>query len=193
MRLVPAFVALALALMPAGLAAAPATPGFEDASQGQPDVTAAPDAPAAAPPAGPATATGLPLPRYASLGASVVNMRSGPGEQYAIQWVYQREMLPVEIVAEMGAWRKVRDMDGVEGWVNGNLLSDNRSAIVLGQTRMLYSSNDTRSRPRYRVEKGVVAKVVVCEEAWCQLSIDGKTGFILREQIWGTYKGENFN
>jgi SH3-like domain-containing protein len=137
--------------------------------------------------------TGLTLPRYASMGASQVNMRTGPGEQYPINWVYKRELLPVEIVQEFGPWRKVKDMDGIEGWVNGNLLSDQRTGIVLGQTRLLYSSNDSSSRPLYRIEKGVVAKIVVCDEGWCQLNADGKTGFILREHVWGTYLSENFN
>ena len=183
-----ALAALLFLSVAAPLHAAPMGSGTDSTGAAPADSAAAPAAAAAAP-----TATGLPLPRYASLGASVVNMRSGPGEQYPIQWVYQREMLPVEITAEMGPWRKVRDMDGIEGWVNGNLLSDQRTAVILAQTRLLYSNSDTNSRPRYRVEKGVVAKVVVCEEAWCQLSIDGKSGFILRDQIWGTYKGENFN
>ncbi len=137
--------------------------------------------------------TGLAIPRYASMGASQVNMRAGPDERYPIIWVYKREFLPVEITKEFGAWRKVRDMDGIEGWVNGNLLSDQRTGVVLGQTRLLYSSNDSTSRPLYRIEKGVVAKIIVCDEGWCQLNADGKTGFILRDQIWGTYAGENFN
>jgi SH3-like domain-containing protein len=137
--------------------------------------------------------TGLQIPRYASMGASQVNMRSGPGEQYPISWVYKREALPVEITGEFGPWRKVKDMDGIEGWVNGNLLSDQRTGLVLSQTRLLYSSNDSSSRPLYRIEKGVVAKIIVCDEGWCQLNADGKTGFILREHIWGTYVNENFN
>jgi SH3-like domain-containing protein len=139
------------------------------------------------------SSTGLPIPRYASMGASQVNMRSGPGEQYPISWVYKRDALPVEITGEFGPWRKVKDMDGIEGWVNGNLLSDQRTGLVLGQTRLLYSSNDSTSRPLYRIEKGVVAKIIVCDEGWCQLNVDGKTGFILREHIWGTYVNENFN
>jgi SH3-like domain-containing protein len=137
--------------------------------------------------------TGLTLPRFASMGASQINMRTGPGEQYPINWVYKREFLPVEITQEFGPWRKVKDMDGIEGWVNGNLLSDQRSGVVLGQTRLLYSSNDASSRPLYRIEKGVVAKIIVCDEGWCQLNADGKTGFILRQHIWGTYTAENFN
>ncbi len=190
-----AFLAAAALLFPcANLAAAPMGSGLDEEVTEAP-VEANPATPAAAPrPAQVVSSTtGLALPRFASMGASQVNMRTGPGEQYPINWVYKREFLPVEIVQEFGPWRKVKDMDGIEGWVNGNLLSDQRTGVVLGQTRLLYSSNDAASRPLYRIEKGVVAKIIVCDEGWCQLNADGKTGFILRQQIWGTYTAENFN
>ncbi|MEQ8936549.1 MAG: hypothetical protein RIE56_12245, partial [Amphiplicatus sp.] len=43
--------------------------------------------------------TGLPLPRYVSLRAAEVNLRTGPGVQYPIEWLYKRQHLPVEIIA----------------------------------------------------------------------------------------------
>ncbi|HEY9567148.1 MAG TPA: SH3 domain-containing protein, partial [Thalassobaculum sp.] len=50
--------------------------------------------------------TGLPIPRYVTLRASEVNVRAGPGVRYPIEWVYQRQNLPVEVVAEFDTWRK---------------------------------------------------------------------------------------
>jgi SH3-like domain-containing protein len=188
---IPALALIALIFIGPAAVAAPMGSGLTEEAAPAP-VAAAPGA-APRPQQSVSPSTGLALPRYASMGASQVNMRTGPGEQYPINWVYKRELLPVEITQEFGPWRKVKDMDGIEGWVNGNLLSDQRSGIVLGQTRLLYSSNDSGSRPLYRIEKGVVAKIIVCDEGWCQLNADGKTGFILREHVWGTYTGENFN
>ena len=49
--------------------------------------------------------TGLPLPRFVSLRANEVNLRTGPGVQYPVDWVYLRQSLPVEIIAEYGTWR----------------------------------------------------------------------------------------
>ena len=38
--------------------------------------------------------TGLPLPRFVSLRAGEVNLRTGPGVQYPVDWVYLRKNLP---------------------------------------------------------------------------------------------------
>ena len=68
---------------------------------------------------GPAVARddALPLPRFVSLKSSEVNLRTGPGTRYPIEWVYQRRALPVEITAEFDNWRRVRDSEGVVGWI----------------------------------------------------------------------------
>src|SRR5690606_22976961 len=66
--------------------------------------------------------SGLPVPRFVSLGAQEVNMRSGPGTRYPIKWVYTRKGLPMRVEAEFDIWRKVRDRDGEVGWVHGSLL-----------------------------------------------------------------------
>ncbi len=75
--------------------------------------------------------TGLPLPRFASLRADAVNLRSGPGTRYPIQWVYKRRDLPVEIEREFDVWRLVQDSDGVKGWVHQATLVGTRSFVVL--------------------------------------------------------------
>ena len=137
--------------------------------------------------------SGLAVPRFVSLGAGEANMRSGPGEQYPIAWVYQREGLPVEVVREWGIWRLVRDPQGGQGWMNKNLLAGERTAYVTRAVRTLYERADIASRPVWRVEPGVVARIVLCEEAWCQLRIDGKSGYVLRNQVWGVYPRESID
>lgn len=137
--------------------------------------------------------SGLPVPRFVSIGAGEANMRTGPGERYPISWVYRREGLPLEVIAEYGIWRKVRDPHGTTGWMNKNLLSGDRTAFVTRTIRTLHAKSDVASKPVWRVEPGTVAKIVVCEEAWCQLSIDGRSGYILRDQIWGVYREETID
>lgn len=137
--------------------------------------------------------SGLPIPRFLSLGTGEANMRSGPGEQYPITWVYQREGLPMEVIREWGIWRLVRDPHGGQGWMNKNLLSGDRTAYVTRAVRTLYQRADIASRPVWRAEPGVVAKIVLCEEAWCQLRIAGKSGYVLRKHIWGVYEKESID
>jgi SH3-like domain-containing protein len=137
--------------------------------------------------------SGLPVPRFVSLGAGEANMRSGPGERYPITWVYQRRGLPLEVIREWGIWRLVRDPQGGKGWMNKNLISGERTAYVTRTIRTLHQRPDVASPVVWRLEPGVVAKIVLCEEAWCQLSIDGKSGYILRNQIWGVYPSESID
>src|SRR5690606_27195122 len=74
--------------------------------------------------------SGLPLPRFVSLKSSRVNMRVGPGVNYAVDWMYLKSGLPMEIIQEYDNWRKVRDADGAEGWINQALLSGRRTGIA---------------------------------------------------------------
>ena len=67
--------------------------------------------------------TALPLPRFAALKSDKVYARAGPDQRYPVTWVYQKTGLPVEITQEYDAWRKIRDVDGGEGWVHKSLLS----------------------------------------------------------------------
>ena len=52
---------------------------------------------------------GLPVPRFVTLRSDEVNVRTGPGERYPIEWVFTRKGMPVEILAEFDVWRKIRD------------------------------------------------------------------------------------
>ena len=79
-------------------------------------------------------ASGLPLPRFVSLRSDKVHMRTGPGVRYPIDWVYKRQNMPMEVVAEFGTWRKVRDFQGTEGWMHQSMLSNKRTLAVTGQT-----------------------------------------------------------
>src|SRR5476649_1199442 len=49
--------------------------------------------------------SGLPIPRFASLRSDEVNVRTGPGTRYPVDWVFKRKGMPIEIVAEYENWR----------------------------------------------------------------------------------------
>lgn len=145
-------------------------------------------------------ASGLPLPRFASLKSDRVNLRQGPGTDYPTSWVFRRAGLPVEIVKEFETWRQVRDADGVTGWVQQSLLSGRRTAVVLPweikdqsaprlQTS-LYSDDSSSSRAEAIIEAGVIADVSSCDGRWCMVSVDAYSGYIEQKNLWGAYTGE---
>jgi SH3-like domain-containing protein len=140
------------------------------------------------------TVTGLPLPRYASLKTDRVNLREGPSKDHATKWVYQRAGLPVEITAEFDIWRKVRDSEGVEGWVLHSLLSGRRTALVgVGKKGAVYK---IFGLPRggggvaATLQSGVIANVRTCDGAWCLVDGDGYKGYIEQVALWGVYPNE---
>ena len=131
--------------------------------------------------------TGLPLPRFVSLRASEANMRTGPGVQYPVEWVFQRQNLPLEVIAEYSTWRKVRDWQGTQGWMHQSMLDNRRTIIVTSALRTLRRRGDTRSAAQARVEAGVVGRLLECPDAstWCKVEIDGFEGWFRRVEFWG--------
>ncbi len=153
--------------------------------------------------------TNLPLPRFVSLKRSEVNMRRGPSEDQPILWVFKRKNMPVEVVNEFDVWRKVRDVDGAEGWIQQSMLSgDARYGLVrypgakagrgvTGATGKVQGWALKR-RPAGEsatlaiVQAGVVAKLRRCHEAWCEVKAGEKSGWLERAALWGVYPDEEF-
>src|SRR5450432_48263 len=81
--------------------------------------------------------TALPVPRFVTLRSDRVNVRTGPGEQYQIDWVFTRKDMPVQIVAEFDHWHRIRDVEGTEGWVQERIVTGRRAVIVRGLQRAL--------------------------------------------------------
>jgi SH3-like domain-containing protein len=131
------------------------------------------------------------LPRYFSLRADEVNLRTGPGVRYPVEWVIRKRNLPVEVVAEFETWRRIRDIEGTEGWVHQSMLSTRRTALVVGEIRTLLARPDVESPPVARVEPGVVAMLDECRDQWCRLDAAGYRGWLKRSEFWGVYPGEN--
>jgi SH3-like domain-containing protein len=130
------------------------------------------------------------LPHFASLRADAVNLRTGPGERYPVEWIYQRKGLPVEVTAEVDVWRRVRDADGTEGWVHERMLTARRSVVVTGAPRILRSTPDAAAAAVARAEPGVIALLLECKGAWCRVETQGIKGWLPRAELWGVYPDE---
>lgn len=134
----------------------------------------------------------LPLPRFASLDSGEANLRAGPGKDYPILWVYQRKGLPVEIIQEFDTWRRIRDRDGTVGWVQQNLLSGKRTALVIDQQRTLRAEPGSGAAIAI-LQPGVIAHIEECRsDDWCRLEVQGYKGWLTRDGFWGAYPDEAF-
>lgn len=141
----------------------------------------------------PASGTGLALPRFASLHTDDVNLRTGPGTRYPIEWVYHTEGLPVEITAEFDIWRRIRDWEGSEGWVHKNGLTGKRTAIVTQGGKALYSSDSLTSHAVAMIEAHAIGDIQSCQAAWCKVHFGSIKGYMQKSDFWGAYAQEIFD
>ncbi len=142
--------------------------------------------------------SGLPVPRFVSLKADRVNVRQGPSRDHQVIWQFTRAALPVEITAEFETWRRIRDAEGSEGWVQQALLSGRRTALVApwrrGQTFDMRIRASAGADVRARVESGVLVAVRSCSNAWCRIVVEhggsSVDGWMEQSLLWGVYPNE---
>jgi SH3-like domain-containing protein len=139
--------------------------------------------------------TGLPTPRFVALRADEVNLRVGPDTRFPIEWTYQRRDLPVEVVREYNQWRRIRDIDGTEGWVHQSTLAGRRTMLVRGQQRELRRSESADSNVVAHLQPGVVGRIRKCAaaSAWCEVQVGDLRGWLRRSEMWGVKPDEEIN
>ena len=138
--------------------------------------------------------TGLEIPRFVSLKSNEVNLRVGPSTNYPIELTYVTKNLPVEIIDEFDAWRKIKDHNGTIGWLHKSLIKGERF-VLTG-----YSNNkdvDLYNRPNGSiigaVKKNNILDLKKCVLYWCKLSHENINGWVLKKNIWGVYETEIYN
>jgi len=138
---------------------------------------------------GPAQAQRRP-PYWASISAGKANMRAGPGKNYPTNWLYRRADLPIKVVDVYKEWRKVEDPDGTQGWMLANLLSEKRTAMVMGAVLEMRDAAQLNGRVLWRAAPGVVGRISKCRSGWCWLEVHGRGGYVEASHIWGLDPGE---
>lgn len=134
--------------------------------------------------------TNLPLPRFVSMKASEANVRRGPSLTHRIDWVFKRRGMPLEVTAEYGHWRRVRDRDGAGGWVHYALISGTRTVLIEEDLTRAHARPDKTAPVIAAFELGVVARLGDCKVDWCEISADGHTGWALKTKLWGVAPDE---
>jgi SH3-like domain-containing protein len=137
--------------------------------------------------------SGLPIPRFATLKSDEVNVRTGPGPRYPIDWVFKRKGMPVEIVAEYENFRKIRDWQGASGWVYQGLLTGKRTFIIPSKVANLYKTPATSAQVVAKLEPEVMGEISSCQGDWCRVKVSSVSGWLPRTEIWGVYKSEPVN
>ena len=134
--------------------------------------------------------TNLPIPRYVSLKAKEANARRGPSLSHKIDWIYKRQNMPLEIYAEYENWRRVRDFEGLGGWVHYTLLSGTRYVLVKNELLEMRLLPSIDAQVIAKVPQHNIATLDKCNKDWCRIIDDGYKGWVPKNGIWGVYENE---
>ena len=134
--------------------------------------------------------TNLPIPRYVSLKVKEANARRGPSLSHKIDWIYKRQNMPLEIYAEYENWRRVRDFEGLGGWVHYTLLSGIRYVLVKSELLEMRLLPSMDAQVIAKVPQHNIATLDKCNKDWCRINDDGYKGWVPKNEIWGVYEDE---
>lgn len=130
-------------------------------------------------------------PYFASIAAGEARMRTGPGRNFPVNWVYVRADLPIRVIDIYRDWRKVESSDGTQGWMQVGLLSDRRTVIVEGAIADLREQPRASARVAWRAAPGVVARIQTCARGWCRIDVQGRGGYVEQARLWGVAPDED--
>ena len=134
--------------------------------------------------------TNLPIPRYVSLKVKEANARRGPSLSHKIDWIYKRQNMPLEIYAEYENWRRVRDFEGLGGWVHYTLLSGTRYVLVKNELLDMRLLPSIDAQVIAKIPQHNIATLDKCNKDWCRIIDDGYKGWVPKNGIWGVYENE---
>ena len=80
-------------------------------------------------------------PRYASLKKDRVYLRYNASFDAPIKFIYQKKNLPILIINKHDVWKRVRDIDGEEGWIHTSMISNKKTFINKKEQNLLKEIN----------------------------------------------------
>jgi SH3-like domain-containing protein len=122
---------------------------------------------------------------YVRIKVETANVRKQPTTRAEAVWqVYEND--PLKVVAERGAWLKVRDFGGGVGWVYAPLTDARATVIVTAATANIRSGPGTGHPVAYTADRGVAFLVVRARGDWLEVEhADGARGWVHRSLVWG--------
>ncbi len=121
-------------------------------------------------------------------------LRLGPDRKFPIEWVYLKDHYPFKIIAEFDDWYKVRDPEGIEGWVFKKSVSSDRWICVMTNMAALKDSPKDDSKVLAYLKEGVLAHLDKCQKKWCRIQVKSPDksfkGWVRASDLWGLYDEE---
>ena len=126
-------------------------------------------------------------PKYASIKKERAYSRHNASFDAPLEWIYQKKNLPILIIDKYDVWKKVRDIEGTEGWIHTSMIS-NKKTFINNKEQNLLKYKDNSKIVNAIVKKGVVGKIINCNEIFCKVKIKPYRGWIEKKYLWGIKK-----
>ena len=127
------------------------------------------------------------MARFRSIGTDDTVMYDAPSDKAKKLYQAPRGM-PVEVIAVLQGWVKVRDMEGDIAWVLRDDLSDRRT-VVASTTVPLYQEPNADAPQWFEAARGVVFELEddkPDEAGFVRVRhADGQSGYVELGQVWG--------
>lgn len=127
------------------------------------------------------------MARFRSVGTDDTVMYDAPSDKAKKLYQAPRGM-PVEVIAVLQAWVKVRDMEGDIAWVLRDDLSDRRT-VVASTTVPLYQEPNADAPQWFEAARGVVFELEddkPDDAGFVRVRhADGQSGYVELGQVWG--------
>ena len=123
---------------------------------------------------------------YLALKNNKVNVRYGPGFDYPIKYIYIKKNLPLKIIDKKENFRRIIDFKKNSGWIHISQLKKGKSLVLL-KDQILFSKPTRYSKPIIKISKGRLLLVKKCKKKWCKVKTEDYLGWIITNNIWGTY------
>ncbi|RYU57378.1 peptide-binding protein [Methylolobus aquaticus] len=123
-----------------------------------------------------------------SIGKDAVNVRKAPKLDSEV--LYETHIgYPIEIDKTQGDWVRFKDWQGTVGWVHKPLVSDVRTAVVVGDDVNVRKGPGSEHAVVKKVAKGEVYKVTGHKGEWVKIAyyIEGEEiGWVRKDMLWGS-------
>ena len=114
-----------------------------------------------------------------------VNVRYGPSFDYPIKYIYKKISLPVQLIDEKENFRRIIDHKKNTGWIHISQLKKSKSLITTS-VKILFKKPTKYSKPIAKLDAGRLLLILKCEKNWCKVKTEKFSGWIDKNNIWGS-------
>ena len=93
---------------------------------------------------------------------------------------------PVEVIATIEGWTKVREHGGRVAWVESRALTARRNVLVSTSTATVREAAAESAPAVFNAQRGLILELVDVAGAWARIRHrDGLAGYVRSAEIWG--------